>query len=355
AGGGAEPGRGRGGAGGRDRRPAGVVGAGGAAGAVGDRQVEVGRQGRAREGGVHGGHHARRLQRRLRLRHRHPPAAASQYAGGAGHEDRPDHQRLTPMLPLDACAGRGDAGGKAETLARMRAAGLRVADGVVVLPGEAINAGALAAALARLGGERFAVRSSATVEDAATGSAAGLFQSVVGVCAADVATAIAEVRASADAPAVAAYLQARGIARARVAVAVLIQPVVAAEERAPGEPEWGDVRARTVARDDGGALAAGMRALEAIVGGPVDAELARTGDAITWLQARPLVAATQAAHGTPVLREPGRWRLDAEHNPDPLSAAQAALVAFADGLGVGAPLRVVDRYLYVRQDAPPRV
>jgi len=274
------------------------------------------------------------------------------------------------MLPLDACAGRGDAGGKAETLARMRAAGLRVADGVVVLPGEAIDAGALAAALARLGGERFAVRSSATVEDAATGSAAGLFQSVVGVRAADVATAIAEVRASADAPAVAAYLQARGIARARVAVAVLIQPVVAAEaygvahsaggafaveERAPGEPEWGDVRARTVARDDGGALAAGMRALEAIVGGPVDAELARTGDAITWLQARPLVAATQAAHGTPVLREPGRWRLDAEHNPDPLSAAQAALVAFADGLGVGAPLRVVDRYLYVRQDAPPRV
>ncbi|HEX9105323.1 MAG TPA: PEP/pyruvate-binding domain-containing protein, partial [Polyangia bacterium] len=227
------------------------------------------------------------------------------------------------MLPLDACAGRSDAGGKAETLARVRAAGLRVPDGVVVLPGEAVDAAALAEALARLGGTRFAVRSSSTVEDAAAGSAAGLFQSVVGAPAADVARAVADVRASAEAPAVAAYLQARGIPRARVAVAVLIQPVVdaetygvahsagdrfAVEERAPGEPEWGDVRARSVARDDAGTLASGMRALEALVGGPVDAELARSGDAITWLQARPLTTAP-AAHGAATMPERGRWRL----------------------------------------------
>lgn len=273
------------------------------------------------------------------------------------------------MLPLDACAGRSDAGGKAETLARMRAAGLRVADGLVVLPGEAVDAAALAAALARLGGERFAVRSSSTVEDAASGSAAGLFLSQVGVSAADVPAAIAAVRASAAAAPVAAYLQARGLTGARVAVAVLIQPLVAAEaygvahsagdafaveERAPGEPEWGDVRARTVTRDHAGALAAGMRALETIVGGPVDAELARTGDAITWLQARPLTAAPAAARAAVTLPEPGRWRLDAEHNPDPLSQAQASLVAFADGLGVGVRLRVVDRFLYAREDEPPR-
>ena len=231
------------------------------------------------------------------------------------------------------------------------------------------------AALARLGGERFAVRSSSTVEDAAGGSAAGVFESIVGVTAAEVAGAIETVRASADTPAVAAYLEARGLLRAAVRVAVLIQPVVAAawygvahssapeasgadaafavEERAPGEPEWGDVRGRRVARDDAGALATGMRALEGLVGGPVDAELARTGDTITWLQARPLVAAARAT--APVtLAEPGRWRLDAEHNPDPLSTAQASLVAFADGLGVGARLRVVDRYLYVEQDGAPR-
>ncbi len=274
------------------------------------------------------------------------------------------------MLPLDACVGRSDVGGNTETLARMRAAGLPVADGVVLLPDEVVEAAALGVALARLGGAggRFAVRSSATVEDAAGGSAAGLFESIVGVAAGDVAAAIATVRASADAPALAAYLAARGLSRAGVRVAVLIQPVVAAEaygvahsagaafvveERAPGVPEWGDVRARRVARDDGGALATGMRALEAIVGGPVDAELARTGDVITWLQARPLVVAA-AASSAVTLAEPGRWRLDGEHNPDPLSTAQASLVAFADGLGVGARLRVVDRYLYVEEDGPAR-
>jgi phosphohistidine swiveling domain-containing protein len=108
-----------------------------------------------------------------------------------------------------------------------------------------------------------------------------------------------------------------------------------------------------IPRDDAGALAAGLRALEPIVGGAVDAEFARSGDAVTWLQARPLVA-TAATRPTATLPERGRWRLDAEHNPDALSTAQASLVAFADALGVGARLRVVDRYLYVQKDAPAR-
>jgi phosphohistidine swiveling domain-containing protein len=269
------------------------------------------------------------------------------------------------MLPLDACVGRGDVGGKAETLARMRAAGLAVANGVVVLPDEAVDGAALTAALARLGGERFVVRSSSTMEDLAGGSAAGLFHSLVDVPAAEVARAVEEVRASGRSPAVAAYLSARGLPAARVAVAVLIQPLVAAEaygvahsagdtfaveERAPGVPEWGDVTARVVARDDGGALAAGMRALEQLVGGRVDAELARTGDDVTWLQARPLLAPPVRAATAPSVA-PAGWRLDAEHNPDPLSAAQASLVDFAKALGVGAPLRVIDCYLYVGDGA----
>lgn len=270
------------------------------------------------------------------------------------------------MLPLSACLGRSDVGGKAETLARARAAGLPVADGFVVLPDEPVDAAALQAELLRLGGARFAVRSSSSVEDRARGSAAGVFHSLVGVPAAEVARAVEEVRRSVDAPAVAAYLAARGLRREAVKVAVLIQPFVdaesygvahsgrdsfAVEERAPGEPEWGDVQARQVARSDGGALAAGMRALETLVGAPVDAELARSGDAITWLQARPLVAAG-ATRRPATLAERGRWRLDAEHNPDPLSMAQASLIAFADGLGVGARLRVVDRYLYIERGAP---
>src|SRR5262249_33019687 len=158
------------------------------------------------------------------------------------------------MVPLDACAGRADVGGKAETLARMRAAGLLVPDGVVVLPGETVEAAALAVALARLGGDRFAVRSSASIEDAEGGSAAGVFASVVDIPAAAVGRAIAEVRASANAPAVAAYRQARGLGDVAVQMAVLIQPFAradvygvaqsadagfAVEERPPEEPEWG--------------------------------------------------------------------------------------------------------------------
>ncbi|MDB4969154.1 MAG: PEP-utilizing protein mobile region [Myxococcales bacterium] len=275
------------------------------------------------------------------------------------------------MLPLDACAGRNDVGGKAATLARMRAAGLAVPEGVVLLHDERVDAATLTAALAQLGGAsataRFAVRSSASLEDAAGGSAAGLFTSVIGVPAAEVARAIAEVRASLTAPALTAYREARSLSSA-ARMAVIIQPVVAAErygvahsrdvefaveERAPGEPEWGNVRGRRVARGDAGALATGLRALEQLVGGPVDAEFARTGDSVTWLQARPLVAAL--AHGAaPAFTEPGRWRFDAEHNPDPLSAAQASLVARVEALGIGARQRVIGGYLYVEEGGRPR-
>lgn len=276
------------------------------------------------------------------------------------------------MLPLDLCAGRTDVGGKAETLARMRAAGLAVPDGLVLLHDEPVDETALAVALAALSGApagvgRFAVRSSASLEDAAGGSAAGLFASVIGVPAADVRRAVAEVRASLHTPALAAYREARALSAAP-RMAVIIQPLVSAdvygvahssdaefaiEERAAGEPEWGSVRGRRLARSDGGALATGLRALELLVGGPVDAEFARTADAITWLQARPLVTAPLQG-AAPELAEPGRWRLDAEHNPDPLSAAQASLVAMVDELGVGARQRVVGGYLYVEEGGTAR-
>lgn len=272
------------------------------------------------------------------------------------------------MLSLDACAGRSDVGAKAETLARIRAAGLRAVDGVVLLPDEAIDARELAAALVRLGGHRFAVRSSSSLEDAAAGSAAGLFRSLVGVPREEVAQAIAEVRASVDTPAVAAYRQGRAIARTAVQMAVLVQPLVTAatfgvahssdegfavEERGEGEPEWGDVRARLLPHDDKGELASGLRALEQLVAGALDAEFARDGDEVTWLQARPLLR-VRPARVAPSFDEPGRWRLDAEHNPDPLSSAQASLVAYVDALAVGARQRVVGRYLYVERDATPR-
>src|SRR5207237_1353736 len=148
------------------------------------------------------------LERRLRSGCRDPAEPGCQYGGRAGQQDRSNHQRLA-VLPLDACAGRSDVGGKAGTLARMRAAKMVVPDGTVLLHGEGVGETALAAELARLGGDRFAVRSSASLEDAAGGSAAGLFTSVIGVPAAEVARAVAEVRASLSSPALTAYREAR--------------------------------------------------------------------------------------------------------------------------------------------------
>ena len=130
------------------------------------------------------------------------------------------------MLPLDGAAVEPRAGGKAATLARARAAGFAVPDGIVALPGEPVDEAALAEALRRLGGERFAVRSSATLEDLPDRSAAGLFRSELEVPASEVAGAIARVRASAQSPSVRSYLGGHG--EAGLEIAVLIQPMVEA-------------------------------------------------------------------------------------------------------------------------------
>jgi pyruvate,water dikinase len=266
------------------------------------------------------------------------------------------------MRRLDDCADRVEAGRKVRVLAQLRAAGLPVLDGSVLEPDEPVDEAALAAELARLGGEAFAVRSSSSVEDAPGQSGAGVFESVIGARGLDgVKAAIARVRASASGEPARAYLAARGLAEARMAV--LIQPVVRAEtlavarsrdeggflveERRASEPEWGDVKARVVDAD------AGLQRIEGLLGGPVDVELARAGDAVTFLQARPRAQAP-AARPFPVAElGGGGWRLDGEHNPEPLSAAQAGLVARMDTLGVGPVQRVAAGWLYVSR-APAR-
>jgi phosphohistidine swiveling domain-containing protein len=276
------------------------------------------------------------------------------------------------MLRLDECAGRPDVGAKAERLSRVRAAGLPALDGVVILPGEPVDDAALAAALSALLGERFIVRSSSAAEDAAGGSAAGLFESVGNARDLDeVKAAIARVRASAGSETARDYLRARGVNEVPP-MAVLIQPMARAarlgvalstargwraEERHAGEPEWGDVEARAILRDETGALAEALRALERFLGGPIDAEYGLDGEnGVTIFQIRPrmrgpLEALDDAFAG---FAEAGRWRLDAEHNPRPLSPAQAGLVELVDGLGAGPRQRVVGGWLYVEVAAPPR-
>jgi phosphohistidine swiveling domain-containing protein len=253
------------------------------------------------------------------------------------------------MLRLDECIDRPEAGNKAQRLARARARGLPVLDGFVVLPGETVGD------VSSLG-ERLIVRSSSAAEDGER-SGAGVFLSVANVGLDGVAAAVEAVRASAQGEAARAYLHG-----ASAPMAVLIQPMSKApklavamthgegflvEERNAGEPEWGDVEARQIVA---GALFDTLKSLEALIGGPIDAELAE----MTVLQVRPRsrgpLEETDAAFAH--FSEPGRWKLDGEHNPRQLSQAQAGLVDFVEQLGVGARQRVVAGYLYVEVAAP---
>ena len=356
-----------------------------------------------------------------------PGAAGGLFGVAGGLFGAPGGQPLRQngrMLALRDCVGdrAAAAGRKACRLAEALHRGLRIPDGFVLLPDEPLPTPAqLEAALAALSaisgpvpapppgarsgaaappgpGPRFAVRSSAALEDQADRSAAGLFCSRVDVAAADVAAALAAVRASGESEAVRAY------AGGPVKVAVLVQPMVAAErlgvllldddggdgdgagavceERAPGTPEWGEVTVRSPspaagAGPDAGLDAAvdaellgGARALAALLAaelgrtGPTLVEYARgPGAAVTFLQVRPAPrppedrSAAAWAGALPPPLAAHELVFDRDHNPDPLSAAQAGLVerlspapgASGDDGGDGAPglvQAVVRGYLY---------
>lgn len=110
-------------------------------------------------------------------------------------------------------------------------------DGFVVLPGEAADGSdgpqrdALACALRRLGSPLLAVRSSAADEDAPGASAAGQYESVIGVRGiAEVCAAIATCRRSARAARVRVYRGRLAPAESPVhGVAVIVQRLVAAD------------------------------------------------------------------------------------------------------------------------------
>lgn len=336
------------------------------------------------------------------------------------------------MLSIDdrQCGQSPSAGAKARRLAAARQLGLRVPGGLVLLPDEPPpSPGELAAALAQLAAEaavllaprpgassflpevaqlkspftsglpgtgepaaaelRFAVRSSAAVEDLAGRSAAGLFTSSTAVARRDVLDAIMGVRASGDSAAVRSYCGGP------VAVAVLIQPMVPAtrlgvlylrpdgsavcEERPVGTSEWSDVTPRLLTAAQG-AEAEGSQVPEpapqaADLAGATDAELARGArrlgallrneDAqataafieyaiadrgeVWFLQVRPAPPPPDPAPWTQPPEpgaEPLTYVLDRDHNPDPLSAAQTGIV---DGVADLVPTlrqRVVHSYLY---------
>jgi len=319
------------------------------------------------------------------------------------------------VVDLAVAGGMGPerVGSKAFNLAWLAAAGLPVPVGFVVMP-EAFQAWgvakpAVAAAARRLGGDRYAVRSSAPTEDLPGASYAGMYESVLNVAPADVAAAARQVWQSGTAGRVAAYREgrAKGAGQAETgAMAVLVQVMVEAQAagvaftadpitgnhgevvitavRGLGErlvggeavgDEWvvsaGRARCRRSAED---AIDAGqarqvarlaLRA-EALFGAPQDVEWAIAGGRVFLLQARPMTALPEP----PTWRPPGSgWWLRnfrlGEWLPEPLTPLFAGWllplleqgVARAMQAESGIPMRpagaVVNGWYYTTP--PPRV
>ena len=136
------------------------------------------------------------------------------------------------VILLAEVSAIADKGNKAYRLAQMRASGMPVPDGLVLAPSflEAFSQGtaefrhrALEQIWNRLGCQRLAVRSSASGEDSADHSFAGVFESVINVDRADLEGAINKVMASFVAIRVGSYLTSVGVGN------VLIQRMIHAE------------------------------------------------------------------------------------------------------------------------------
>ncbi|MEP6864054.1 MAG: PEP/pyruvate-binding domain-containing protein [Deltaproteobacteria bacterium] len=237
-------------------------------------------------------------------------------------------------------------------------------------------------------GAQVIVRSSSSIEDGARSGGAGVFESSEAVPNEldRVWHAIRAVWTSALAPAAIAY--ARGRADS-LRLGVIVQQFVAGERvtvytRSPtGTDELVIQRGDTLVRtprvqipsdlENHHAVIQALRA-ERVIGVPADVELVQVHareaapDRVveTWVvQARPIVIAPPRAVMTPPppivlapLQDGRVWTWDVTHNPDPLSPAQAHLVATASSLGVCLhELRTCGGYLYAspRPDAHPRV
>ena len=300
---------------------------------------------------------------------------------------------VRPLADCDASCG-----GKAAGLARLIAAGLPVPAGFVIEAG-AFRAvvGELAAldevghtveqAAARIAeappidevleaakqlGAVLAVRSSASLEDAASGSGAGVFSSVTGVAARDMWPAVRAVWASALTPLAAAYGRGRPLA-----LGVIVQRFIAGERitiytRPPGAPDGDHLVAqrgeyvREYRRDEVDPFVAlALRAEHAIAATRgADVELVIDREGALWIvQARPIVHPPPPARRPPppallaaLVADGRRWTWDVAHNPDPLSPAQASLVELVERAQI-APwsMRVCAGYLYTTPREAPAI
>ncbi|HET7504948.1 MAG TPA: PEP/pyruvate-binding domain-containing protein [Kofleriaceae bacterium] len=248
---------------------------------------------------------------------------------------------------------------------------------------------------------RLAVRSSASIEDGEAGAGAGVFASVTDVAPEAVWDAVRAVWASALAPLAVAYARRRD---APIAIAVIVQRFVPGARmtvytRPVGSPDSDElwragarpverVRRSTATSPEAVSALAAEQAIGASRGadvelvraapeGGADGEGGERGDggergegaeggergdgARPWIvQARPIVHPVRRHRRTPpqivvlpLVQDGRRWTWDIAHNPDPLSPAQAGLVAAVDR-AEAAPyaLRVCGGHLYATPRDP---
>jgi len=223
-------------------------------------------------------------------------------------------------------------------------------------------------------GARYAVRSSASIEDKAGALAAGLFLSRVDVARGEVLEAVRAVLGSAISPAAVAYLAQHDLSSDNLDFAVLIHEFVQGE--AAGAAAFDPTRAESptieIHAGKEKAIAGGARArIEAAVralaktDGPVELEWVVGDGEPTFLQLRPLQS-PERLPVRPVVALPSfdpmsaakdrdlndtDWHWDAAHNPLPLSPAQAGLVSLVDErCKIGLRQRVVGGYLFYATD-----
>jgi phosphohistidine swiveling domain-containing protein len=277
-------------------------------------------------------------------------------------------------------ADPGDLGGKARSLVRLAALGLRVPQGFCVrdeLARELLGSRApdgdrakllhapfplgfdreLSAALARLPAARFSVRSSFSGEDRPGELAAGVYASRVDVAADEVPAALRDVLASASTESAHAYARAHARPPLAPPLAVLVHGFAdghAHGHAAAAAPPVSWTRTGQLSPDEEKRLLHAIASLQAAVG-PVEVEWVCDAAGFVFLQMRPFAAAPSPATST---SSPDTeravaegWRWDAAHNPYPLSVAQQGLVALVDErTHTGVRQRVIDGYLFFRTD-----
>lgn len=229
--------------------------------------------------------------------------------------------RLTSQGERWQQLGREVLGGKAIGIQRLQAVGLPVPETWVIPAGEAAQEHELRG-LVRFA-SRWAVRSSAALEDDARHSFAGIFTTELDVPATDLGAAIARVRSSAGSRRALSYRARRGVDTGPVRMAVLLQPYVTprysgvwiGRSAVSGRLEWvsgcgeslvsGLVKPAWEEWTRGGWTTSEAEILRESGGRPVgdaclgaqrvlnctaDLELALVGHEVTWLQFRPVTS-----------------------------------------------------------------